>query len=183
MCRSVASMLRIFSHSRTLHRLVGGLLCAASFCCAPRCVMAGFLLFGDEAAITEVGAATEQRPHRTTQNLAAYLPAPRERQRIDLSVATKSGPAPTERTGHQPTRKTSATTDGSAWLTAHASNSASQAAGSSNSTGQMSAGTPAALSSISQSYTDLQVTSWRQDDSHLNLPKSVPRTLLRPPQA
>lgn len=175
-------------HRRTLCKLIAALACVAALLSEQQAAMAGFSLSGDEAVAHEIGQSGGRLAMATddANNLAVYLPAASGSQGIDLSITSTAGAAPTTsapvptETSPEPTPADHA---GVSWLAALSSNSASQAAGTSAPAGSMAAGSPAALDTAHQSVTDLQVTGWLQDASRLSLPKSMPRTLLRPPQA
>ena len=164
-------------HARAFCSLISAAVCASALLSGSQTARAGFTLSGDQS----IGLAAKD----DADNLATYLPATVEAQEVDLSVSSNAGtartsaPAPTETTPDP----TSAVAPELAQVAALSRNSTSQAAGTSAPTGSLASGAPAAIHAVYHTPTDLQVTGWLQDASRLSLPKSMPRALLRPPQA
>lgn len=157
--------------------MISAIACASALLGGVQTARAGFTLSGDQS----IALAAEE----DADNLATYLPAASEAPGVDLTVGATTGAAPASAPAPAETSPdpTSADAPDLGRLAAFSSSPTSSAAGASAPSNFVPAGAPAALHDSSQTPTDLQVTGWLQDASRLSLPKSMPRTLLRPPQA
>ena len=180
------------SGNRLAGRLIAAQLCATLlFCAIPR-ANAAFSLAGDESVVGVTGqwpGCAAAARSSSCESLAAHVPKAggSECQLVRLQDGTISGGAAlgatTERAAPKsPPARVTTGREGVDLVAALTGTYPGHGAGSSSPTGAAASGASALIGEAYRKPLDLLVISWLRDVRQLNLPNSMPRTLLRPPQ-